>query len=267
MELPADRHVNASLLIFEIGNSHVTVAASSKGDIRAQQRFARDRIDEVIAYAEKAWAALPEDLIRAVVAGSVVPDVLDDIQRRVAARLDTSVLVVGQDLRLPIQMAVEAPERVGVDRVCCAAAAFDKVRVACVAASFGTAVTVDCVNGEGVFMGGAILPGLELQARVLHEGTAVLPRATIQPTGAVYGGSTEQAICNGIIYGATGGLREITERYATELKVWPQLVITGGNAELIRQHCNFIDSVVPDLCVRGIALAYRRHYSPLDDDG
>ena len=177
----------------------------------------------------------------------------------------TYLLVVGEELHRPMNLAVEAPESVGIDRVCCAAAAYERIHQACAVASFGTAITIDCVNDAGVFMGGAILPGLAMQARGLHEGTAVLPEVRLEQTGAVFGTNTDQAIKNGIIYGAVGALREITERYAADLGRWPQLVVTGGNAELISRHCDFIDNVVPDLCVRGIALAYRKHFSPFED--
>ncbi len=260
-----DTRVNASLVVFEIGNSHISVAASVEGQIHTHERFGHDRIDEVVDVAGQAWAALPKELRRAAVAGSVVPALLDPLRALVSKRLDTPLLVVGDDLHRPLSLAVEAPEAVGIDRVCCAAAAYDEIRNACVIASFGTAITVDCVNNEGTFMGGAILPGVNLQARALHDGTAALPHVTVKPTGAVYGATTEQAIDNGIIYGIVGGLREITERYATELMTWPQLVVTGGNAELVGKQCDFIDSVVPDLCVRGIALAYRKHFAPFDD--
>src|SRR5262249_25738093 len=134
----------------------------------------------------------------------------------------------------------------------------------CVVASFGTATTVDCINEEGVFMGGAILPGLAMQARSLYEGTDALPHVEITSPDTVFGASTEQAIQNGIVYGAVGALREITERYATVLNAWPQLVVTGGNSQLVRQHADFIDNIVPDLCIRGIALAHRKHFAPLE---
>src|SRR5262249_45560659 len=154
---------------------------------------------------------------KAAAAGSVVPKVLEEVRDCLAKHFDSPLLIVGQELHRPMSLAVEAPEKVGIDRICSAAAAYEVIRAACVIASFGTAVTIDCVNGEGVFMGGAILPGLQLQARALHEGTAALPGVAIERTGAVYGTTTEQAIRNGVLYGVVGALREITERYATEL--------------------------------------------------
>jgi type III pantothenate kinase len=125
-------------------------------------------------------------------------------------------------------------------------------------ASFGTAITIDCVSADGRFMGGAILPGLDMSFEALHEGTAALPQVEVETPGGAIGRNTHDAIVNGVVYGAVGALRELVERYATELGHWPQLVITGGNAGLVRQLADFVDSVVPDLCLMGVALAYRR---------
>ena len=260
-----DARGNASLVVIEIGNSHVSVASCVKDSIRTNDRFEHGQLEAAIGHARQVWAALPEGLSRAVAAASVVPDLTLRLLGPIAEQLGTAVLVVGRDLHRPMSLAVEAPESVGIDRVCCAAAAYDQTREACVTASFGTAITIDCVNNEGVFLGGAILPGLKMQAHGLHEGTAVLPEVSVEATGTVYGANTEQAIRNGILYGAVGALREITERYATELRAWPHLVVTGGHAELISRHCEFIDNVVPDLCIRGIVLAYRKHFAPFED--
>lgn len=265
MEIPVDLQTNASLLIFEVGNSHVSVATSVGESIRTNERFGLQQMDHIIRYAGSAWDALPEDRLKAIAAASVVPEVLPELRTRLTETFQSPLMEVGHELHRPMSLAVENPERVGVDRICAAAAAYETIGRACVVASFGTAVTIDCVNDEGTFMGGAILPGLGLQAKSLHEGTAALPLVKVEPTGQVYGATTEQAIRNGILHGMTGALREITERYATQLHAWPQLVVTGGGAEMVAGECDFIDNVVPDLCIRGIALAYRKHFAAFDD--
>lgn len=264
-EMPTDPKTQSNLLIFEVGNSHVAVATSVGGAIRTNQRFSLDQMDEVIEHAQQCWDALPPDHLKAVAAASVVPQALERLHERYDESFSDPFHVVGEDIHRPLSLAVESPELVGIDRVCSAAAAYDGVRGACAIASFGTAITIDCVNDEGVFLGGAILPGLTLQARSLHEGTAALPDVKIEATGVVFGTTTQEAISNGILFGAAGALREIVERYATHLGRWPALIVTGGNAELIGKECEFIDRIVPDLCIRGIALAYRKHHSPLPD--
>lgn len=269
MSLPDDPRSKANLLLVEIGNSHVSIATAVAGQIYTNIRFNPDERDLALKAAAEAWEALPPAQWRAIAAASVVPRVLEQFREPLAERLGSPVLVVGDDLHRPMSLAVEAPETVGIDRVCSAAAAYETLQHACVIASFGTAITIDCVNDEGAFMGGAILPGLDMQAWSLNQRTAQLPKIAIDSPQGVYGGSTDEAIRHGIVFGVVGALREITERYATELKSWPDLIACGGNAELISRHSDIVDRVVPDLCLRGIAVAYRRHFSPLqevDDD-
>lgn len=260
-----DPRSHACLLLLEVGNSHISVASWVVGAVRTHDRFALDELDQAVSRAREVWDALPENRLKAIAAASVVPKVMAALEQRITDEIGQPVHVVGDDLHRPMSLAVEEPEKVGIDRVCSAAAAYDAMRKACTIASFGTAITIDCVNNEGAFLGGAILPGLGLQARSLAGGTAALPEVTIEATKTVYGASTHDAICNGVLYGVVGALREITERYATELGSWPDLIVTGGNAELVGSECEFIDRIVPDLCLRGIALAYRRHFDPLSE--
>ncbi len=264
-DVAGDPRIHSNLLIFEIGNSHVSVATTIAGTVRTNHRFNLEQMDEIAAHSEDAWAALPPDHIKALAAAGVVPEVMDRLRERIESTFNETLHVVGDDLHRPMSLAVEAPEMVGIDRICAASAAYEGVGGACAVASFGTAITVDCVNEQGVFLGGAILPGLALQARALHEGTAALPEVAVEQTGAIFGTTTQEAISNGILYGVAGALREIVERYATHLGNWPVLIATGGNAELISRECDFIDRVVPDLCIRGIALAYRKHFAPMPD--
>ncbi len=100
-------------------------------------------------------------------------------------------------------------------------------------ADFGTAITIDCVNDEGVFQGGAILPGLDMAAKSLQAGTAQLPLVELSNPDWVFGKDTRQAIVGGLVYGARGALRELVETYATELGHWPVVILTGGDAALV----------------------------------
>lgn len=256
-----DPRANAALLILEVGNSHVSVATSVADQVYTNFRFNLGDESAITKAAEESWAALPTDRMRAAAAASVVPAEIDRLRESIPKIIGEPLRCVGRELHRPLSLALEEPDLVGLDRVCAAAAAHETIGQACAIASFGTAITVDCVNDEGAFMGGAILPGLSLQARSLHAGTAQLPEVEIaSPTGP-FGTDTTSAIRNGVVFGVVGAIREIVERYAEALGRWPDLVATGGHAELISANCDFIDRIVPDLCIRGIALAHKRHFS------
>ena len=63
-----------------------------------------------------------------------------------------------------------------------------------------------------------------------------------------------------LYYSAVGALQEIIRRYAEQIGTWPRTVITGRGAEIIKDDCQFIDTYVPNLVVKGIALAYRKWF-------
>ena len=58
----------------------------------------------------------------------------------------------------------------------------------------GSAVTVDLVSGDGVFMGGTISPGLRSCLDALHFKTSLLPRVDLSPPQNILGVDTEAGI-------------------------------------------------------------------------
>jgi type III pantothenate kinase len=246
------------LLAIDVGNSRIAMAVSDADGLHDPRRVSAFEEDDWNAPLRELWAGLAGARRRAVVISSVAPRTAELLVERIEGICEVEPVRVRDDLPLPMALDIDNADEVGVDRVCCAAAAFDRLRTACAVASFGTAITIDCVSAAGRFMGGAILPGLTLCCEALHEGTAQLPLVEAAAPSAALGRNTRDAILSGVVYGAIGALREIVERYATALGAWPQLVITGGNAELIRAEADFVDSVVPDLCLLGVALAYRK---------
>ena len=249
--------VDAQLLV-DAGNTRIGVGVWDDDGLHDVRRVASSDGDAWRESIEHLWERTSRHRRRAVVVSSVSPRASTALREAVVDVCGQDALFIREDVALPLPVEPEYAADVGVDRVCSAAAAYDRVRDACAVASFGTAITVDCVSPEGRFLGGAILPGFELSFEALHEGTALLPQVEVAAPAGAFGRNTHDAIVNGVVYGAVGALREIVERFALDLNQWPQLVLTGGNAELVLPLANFVDSVVPDLCLMGVALAYRK---------
>jgi len=187
--------------------------------------------------------------------------VCDHVKSAVQSVTGGRALVIGDVIPLPMATDLIDASTVGCDRVVSAAMAYERMNRAVVVADFGTAITIDCVGEEGVFLGGAILPGLAASAKAMHQTTAALPLITDPKLGEKpWGRTTDEAISTGLLATATGALRDLVERYATELGVWPEVIATGGDAERIVAHCDFIHAVVPDLLLMGIELAYERFF-------
>jgi type III pantothenate kinase len=243
------------LLLVDIGNSHGSLATWADDRIGDVERLGAD--DLLAPAVERAWKEIPASARRAVVISSVCPPRLEELRAVCTSQGIAPLHVVGEDLAPPIGIDVDEPEKVGTDRLCAAAGAFARVKSACVVADFGTALTIDLVADNNVFLGGTILPGVALSARALHEHTALLPLVEVGTPGETLGRDTTSAIRNGIFAMMVGALREIAERYATQVGRWMPLIVTGGDAAAVAGACDFVDGVAPNLCLEGLVLAYR----------
>ena len=252
------------LLVIDIGNTSIALGIWDHGEIRAAATVACSEFDSIREVIADHWKELGAS--KRIVACSVVPARLERLKTVAADVTGEKVLVVGDELPAPIDAKIEKPESVGMDRLCCAAAAYATEGRACAVADLGTAITVDCVDDEGHFIGGAIFPGLGLQAGVLAERTALLPQVVVERPPGPLGQDTEQAICSGIFHGSIGAISRFVESYSEILGHWPALFLTGNDAPLIAESLEIADRLVPNLCLRGVALAYLKTYGTLDSE-
>ncbi|KXB29075.1 hypothetical protein AT959_19875 [Dechloromonas denitrificans] len=141
------------------------------------------------------------------------------------------------------------PARLGVDRWCALIGARGLFQQASIVVMAGTATTIDSLDAAGVFLGGMILPGLDLMRRALVRETAGLPFADGQY--AEQPRCTDDAIVTGCIEAQAGAI----ERAWTRLNAGDALcVMSGGNAEVISKHLSIAHVLTPNLPLEGLRL-------------
>jgi type III pantothenate kinase len=127
---------------------------------------------------------------------------------------DRIMLLAAGDL--PLSVRLERPDMVGIDRLV-DAVAVNRLRDAnrsAVIVDVGTAITVDLVSADGAFLGGAILPGIQMSARAMHEFTDLLPSVDMSELTAppsALGTATVSAMESGLFWGAVGAIRQLTD--------------------------------------------------------
>jgi type III pantothenate kinase len=271
MDESTERATGVRTLVVSIGNTNLSCAIASGADFDAPRRIALADIDAAADELASLCAELgePGDAgIGGVVLSSVNARGVSAIEDALSQRTPHALHRIGRDVPLPIRHALsdEAIAGTGEDRLLNAVAAFDAAKQAVVVVDAGTAITVDFIDGKGVFQGGAIAPGVGMSLAALHGRTSALPAITpARPEHASFGINTEQAMLQGVYYGAQGLVRRLVERYAEAYDAYPMVVATGGDAALLFEEDELIDRVVPFLTLRGVAVACVRAAADADD--
>ena len=202
-------------LTFDIGNTAVKWAAF-----------------EGTAMVASGHGAAADDMV--VRAGGVMVcasgDATDTMTR--LAALNAKVQTLDSDTPLPLRLDYKTPRTLGADRIAAACGAWSlHPGEASVVVDAGTCITVDFVSADGVYHGGAIMPGLGMQLRALHNETARLPLVGLDGVdrAPVLGRSTEESILAGTL-GAT--MLALAGYVALYRERCPRLnvLLTGGDA-------------------------------------
>lgn len=255
-----------NIIAIDIGNTNITIGLFLDGEEQFIKSFAGEAGEELADCLKSSWEKIPlaktsnEGKHNGVIVISSVKSAWTElVTEMIKDNLGERVYIIGRDIPLPMSLWVDEPDKVGTDRVVAAAAAYAVVEDAVVVADLGTAVTIDLVDQNGIFLGGVICPGFEISAKALNENTAQLPYIEVTRPESPYGKNTTEAINCGLYYSIIGALEEVIRRYAEKVGRWPQTIITGSGAKLIKDDCQFIDNYVPNLVVKGIVLTYQKY--------
>jgi type III pantothenate kinase len=114
----------------------------------------------------------------------------------------------------------------------------------------GTAVTVDALAADGVFLGGMILAGKDLMRRALARGTARLrPRSG---RFAYFPANTEDAIESGAANAIAGAVERMLRFMDQAGLDRPLTIVSGGAAQLLAPLLSATVEVVDNLVLEGL---------------
>lgn len=214
------------------------------------------------------WAVLLEGLlageseVSGIAVCSAVPHVLHEL-RDVVARYyqDVPSVVVEPGVKTGLPVLVDNPREVGTDRIANALAAVNRYGAPCIVADFGTATTVDVVNANGAFIGGAIAPGIETAVDALGVEAAQLRRVELVRPRAVVAKNTVEALQSGAIFGFAALVDGLISRIVAEQGFEHVTVVaTGALAPLVVGESSQIQRHEPFLTLHGLHQAFARNH-------
>ena len=141
------------------------------------------------------------DTVTGLVVSSTVPR-LTAVLRTLAERyLRVTPVVLEPGTRSGIPILYDNPRQVGPDRIANAVAAWDRYGGPTIMVDFGTATTVDAISAKGEYLGGAILPGIEISLDALFARAAALSWVELVKPRRVIGKTTAESVQSGVLYG------------------------------------------------------------------
>ncbi|MBE6414428.1 MAG: type III pantothenate kinase [Verrucomicrobiaceae bacterium] len=166
---------------------------------------------------------------------SVVPK-YSELLKSVLVGIDSMQLTCENS---PLVLDIISPTQLGQDRIADAVGAGVFLEPPYIVVDMGTAVTIDLVDGQGRYAGGAIAPGMNAFASYLSERAAQLPE--INPAEAdcslVVGKDTKQAMYVGCAKGfcklIDGLIDDIANTYFAGISPNNKTIFTGGSVSLL----------------------------------
>ncbi|MCI0362265.1 MAG: type III pantothenate kinase [Phycisphaerales bacterium] len=251
-----------NIIAISVGNTRTQIGQVEQGELQHSERLSNDDLAAVVQAVTRRWKDIADLPGAAVLLASVNDPFAERVVSAIEGQLSVDVYRVGEDVPIPIGQQLDPETITGADRLLNAAAAFDRVKQACVVVDAGTAVTVDFVDGQGTFHGGAIAPGAAMQLHSLHEHTAALPDLVFRaPEPEPFGRNTSQAMYQGVFHGIRGMVQRLVEQYAEHYGAFPLVIATGGDAPVLFDKEELVDRIVPDLTLLGIASAAKHALS------
>ena len=199
-------------------------------------------------------SGIPFKVDRVVVA-TVVPAIQSSITRLAEKWLKApcKFLESGEQVKLPVDY--NPPSSVGPDRIANALAALKLHKPPIIVVDFGTATTFDVVNGDGVYAGGAILPGLEVSSAALVGRTSRLPRFELKAPQRAIGKTTVESLQSGLMLGYAGAIDKLASQIDSELAGECTIIATGGLGSVFLDLCETIQSYDKTLTLDGLVVA------------
>jgi type III pantothenate kinase len=252
------------LLCIDVGNTQMVIGLFDGPRLADHWRIATvaERTSDELALMIQQFLGFHgfafDEAVTGVAIASGVPRVTAELREMSERYSGDAPLVLEPGVRTGMPILYDNPKEVGADRIANAVAAYDLYGGPSIVVDFGTANTIEAISAKGEYLGGAIFPGIEISMDALFGRAAALRRVELVPPRNVIGKSTVESIQSGAVYGFSGQVDALVDRFQAELGECT-VIATGGEAEKIIPHSRTIQHHEPWLTIQGLRIVFERN--------
>lgn len=241
-----------SVLAIDAGNSRIKWGvADARGWLRCGAIDTAEATNIVNAVG---GVAAPARVVVSNVAGA---DVREALKQSLSALAAEWIWVQGRAEQCGVKSGYADPAQLGSDRWAALIGAWTLHGTACIVVNAGTTMTVDALSGEGVFLGGIIVPGLKLMREAMARGTAQLKFT--EGAFCYFPDNTADAMMSGAINALAGAIdrmrfymRETGQAQRYNGHGEPLTLLSGGAASVLQPRLNARAELVDNLVLEGL---------------
>lgn len=198
---------------------------------------------------DRDWSSMAQ--FSRIMVSNVAGDAMRRALEQMLSRWSVEVCwITSAEAQCGVQNRYENPAQLGCDRWAALIAAWRRCAGGCVVVNAGTAVTVDALADDGVFLGGMIVPGLAPMRHAL-----ALDTAKLSVSGGHYSPfptNTADAVYSGILSATAGAVEKMVVALAEKLGKPPFCLISGGDAGLVWERLSVEATIVDNLVLDGL---------------
>ena len=254
------------ILTIDVGNTNVVLGCVEDGVVVSRSRLATNTSDLPNDYAMKMRQSFAFDSIdyhefEGAILSSVVPQVNRAIRSAVRKLTGLECIIVGAGIKTGVNVKIDDPGTLAGDLITGTVGALSMYKPPIIIVDMGTATTIVAVDKDGAYIGGAIVPGVNLSFEALSQGTSLLPNISIEAPRKCIATNTVDSMKSGAVFGTAAMIDGMIERIEEELGEKCTVIATGGLAPLIMPLCRRKMILDEDLILKGLLSVYKRNTS------
>ncbi len=252
------------VLTIDIGNTNIMFGGFEDDKLIFVARISTDMSKTEDEYASKILNILSiynveRANIKGAIISSVVPPLNAVMKKAVTFLYGIDPIIVGPGVKTGVNIHCDTPSSVGSDLICACVAVQQIYGCPALIVDMGTATKMIVMNGKGAFIGVSIIPGVQMGLNALAEGTAQLPKVSLEAPDSIIAKNTADCMKSGVVFGNASMVDGMIDRINEEVGETLPVYATGDFASLIIGHCKHEIVFDEYLLLKGLNILYKKN--------